>query len=400
MDSVFLFKNQVAAVYRIMSQDTSERIDNLLIAQLNHVAYKAIRKGVQKKLDERAIKNEDLYKKLDAQLDEASKNWNFDKIEESHGEAMRSKLGDCPMSQCSVVELMQSKDCMCLGLSIARSQATISDPTKLVIKDVFPVYMGLDSFLESSIYNLKINEDAAGGFDLNEQGKLAVGAGRESISGLLPLYLFKEHWELARRKIQPLFGFMCTLEPLGYASSQYFTVPFLVLIKAMEKYQAEPSESNAQILELVHETCANIIASNNTFRGQTIESVIGFLQNPLSRTADAVADIPVLTAQTWCYSRLPEEQKQIQSNDPQAEEETKSVEPEQMKKYSRYAVEEMMRRRLKRAEPLGKTAILDQLVPGYKQISSEYAEAFQEKLNQSLTQQANGAGDQYGQYAA
>ena len=71
-----------------------------------------------------------------------------------------------------------------------------------------------------------------------------------------------------------------------------------------------------------------------------------------------------------------------------------------MKKYSRYAVEEMMRRRLKRAEPLGKTAILDQLVPGYKQISSEYAEAFQEKLNLSLTQQANGAGDQYGQYAA
>ena len=102
-----------------------------------------------------------------------------------------------------------------------------------MIKEVFPVYMGMDSFLESSIYNLKINEDAAGGFDLNEQGKLAVGAGRENISGLLPLYLFKEHWELAKRKIQPLFGFMCTLEPLGYTSSQFFTVPFLVLIKAM-----------------------------------------------------------------------------------------------------------------------------------------------------------------------
>ena len=61
------FKQQVAAIFRVMGQDTQERIDNLLIAQLNDVAYKAIRKtGVQKKLDERAIKNDDFFKKLDA----------------------------------------------------------------------------------------------------------------------------------------------------------------------------------------------------------------------------------------------------------------------------------------------------------------------------------------------
>ena len=79
---------------------------------------------------------------------------------------MNEKVGVCPLSQCSVVELMQAKDCMTIGLKIARSQATISDPTKLVIKEVLPVYISLDSFLESSIYNLKMNQDAAGGFDL------------------------------------------------------------------------------------------------------------------------------------------------------------------------------------------------------------------------------------------
>ena len=61
------FKQQVAAVYRIMSQDTQSSISNLLIAQLNDVAYKAIRKaGVQKRLDERAIKNNEFFKKNDA----------------------------------------------------------------------------------------------------------------------------------------------------------------------------------------------------------------------------------------------------------------------------------------------------------------------------------------------
>ena len=202
METMVEFKQQVAAIFRVMGQDTQERIDNLLIAQLNDVAYKAIRKtGVQKKLDERAIKNDDFFKKLDAQLDGAVKKINFDKVTAAQDALMNEKVGVCPLSQCSVIELMQAKDCMCIGLKIARSQATIADPTKLVIKEVLPVYISLDSFLESSIYNLKMNQDAAGGFDLKNEGVLAVGAGREELSGILPLYLFNEHWEIAKRKL-------------------------------------------------------------------------------------------------------------------------------------------------------------------------------------------------------
>ena len=71
----------MAAIYNIMSKDTQERIDNLLIAQLNDVAYRAIRKtGVQKKLDERAIKNDEYFKKMDLQLKSAHKKIDFDKV--------------------------------------------------------------------------------------------------------------------------------------------------------------------------------------------------------------------------------------------------------------------------------------------------------------------------------
>ena len=93
------FKQQVAAVYRIMSQDTQSSISNLLIAQLNDVAYKAIRKaGVQKRLDERAIKNNEFFKKNDAYLDKAHSKLNFDKIKQNNEQTMRDKLGDCPLS--------------------------------------------------------------------------------------------------------------------------------------------------------------------------------------------------------------------------------------------------------------------------------------------------------------
>ena len=140
---------------------------------------------------------------------------------------------------------------MCVGLEISRSEATISDPSKLIIREVCPAFISLDSFLESSIYNLKCNQDASGGFDYEKQGELAIGAGRESISGVLPLFLFKEHWEIAKRKIQPLLGFMCTLDPLGYASTQYFTVPFLVLKKVIESNLQNKTESNTQLLEMI-----------------------------------------------------------------------------------------------------------------------------------------------------
>jgi hypothetical protein len=69
------------------------------------------------------------------------------------------------------------------------------------------------------------------------QSELALGLGRESVSGVMPLFLFKEHWEVAKCKLQPLFGFMCTLDPMGYAMNQLFTIPFLVLNKAMEDVQ-------------------------------------------------------------------------------------------------------------------------------------------------------------------
>jgi len=67
----------------------------------------------------------------------------------------------------------------------------------------------------------------------------------------MPLYLFNEHWSIAKRNIQPLFGFMCTLDPMGYAVSQYYTVPFLVLAKVAQKVEKEPTEANQTMYKLI-----------------------------------------------------------------------------------------------------------------------------------------------------
>ena len=59
------YKRQITVVYDFMKKDKHEYINNALLAQLNDVAYRAIRKaGLQKRLDERALKNESMNKTL------------------------------------------------------------------------------------------------------------------------------------------------------------------------------------------------------------------------------------------------------------------------------------------------------------------------------------------------
>lgn len=118
------------------------------------------------------------------------------------------------------------------------------------------------------------------------------------------MYLFKEHWDVARRKAPPVYGFMCTLDIMGYASSQYFTVPYLVLLKAIEKADTEQMEIFKQIKDMVLETCKSMMTFNEEHRRQVIEMVTNFISKPEARTADIVPSIPVLLAQLYVLTEL------------------------------------------------------------------------------------------------
>lgn len=118
------------------------------------------------------------------------------------------------------------------------------------------------------------------------------------------MYLFKEHWDVARRKAPPVYGFMCTLDIMGYASSQYFTVPYLVLLKAIEKADTEQMEIFKQIKDMVLETCKSMMTFNEEHRRQVIEMVTNFISKPEAKTADIVPSIPVLLAQLYVLTEL------------------------------------------------------------------------------------------------
>lgn len=306
--------NQILGELRQM-QDLSN-ISNAVIARLNDLAYKSINKGsLNKMVDKRAIGNQDLYQKLEKETYDIVAKLDIDKIREENA-ALLAEIGDCVFSCMSAADALEEADCMCIALNVHRPEAAIADASRLVIKEIIPSFITAESFLQSAKFHLQQDSQAHGGFEKGAQGELGVGQGRESITGVLPLFLFKEHWAVAKRRLQPVFGFMCCLDIMGYAYEQLVTIPFLVLQKAMLDVQNDGTEARQRVYEHVEKTCVAVIQQNKTLQQDIIEKVAGFIkpkEGTSTRTSDVVKSVPVLLTQFYCLLKAlePEAVKEL-----------------------------------------------------------------------------------------
>ena len=129
-------------------------LSNAAVANLYDAAYKGINKGgLRKMVDKRALANEALYQNLDKELAEIVAKQDHAKIMKEEKEII-DDIGDCAFSVMNTIDAMQDSDCMCISLSVARPESAIADPTKLIVKDVFPTYITADSFLQSAQFNI------------------------------------------------------------------------------------------------------------------------------------------------------------------------------------------------------------------------------------------------------
>lgn len=157
--------------------------------------------------------------------------------------------------------------------------------------------MSCSAYLDSAAYNLERQSNATGGFGRHAQGELAQGVGREKITGILPLYLFDEHWEISKRTIPSIFGFMCTLDIMGYADDQFYTIPYTVLYTCYEKYFQNKNDINEKMLRLVKQTCVQIIKRHEVHAQRIIDALKAFQESPSGRTKDCIPNFRVFIAQ-------------------------------------------------------------------------------------------------------
>lgn len=300
-------KELVTEFYAKLKDFQSGQLNNDKVAALNALAYRKVtKKGLQRKLDARTTNNIGVINKAYDVVKEATSKMNFNELQEKYG-TLAARIGECVFSAANFIEALKEDDCLCLTYDVGRSQAAIMDPTQIVIKDVFPTYITVSSFMFSAEYALKANSEAHGGFSKSAQGEIVKGVARESITGVLPLYICPEHWTVSKQLMKPALGWTVTLDPLGYSFSQVKTVPFMVLCKL---YNMPPSEFVDFQIKLVEETCMEIIkdASNPKNEIRLNEEVTklfeGYLKDPLVRTIDSIANNQVFVLQLYLMAKL------------------------------------------------------------------------------------------------
>ncbi|KAJ3450159.1 hypothetical protein M0812_06326 [Anaeramoeba flamelloides] len=228
----------------------------------------------------------------------------------------QEEIGNCIISQLGWLEALKLGDCLCLSFDLGRNENAIADPSQIVIKEIFSSMISAQSYLDSVEYSLRLvtpsgdtngislgnsHVSVHGGFDTRNQGEIVKGQSREPITGILPLFICKENWNVARHKIRPVFGFMTTLNVLGYSYSQIASIPFLLLNKAAESLKTEFEKIR---FNWIFETCQRIYQDSKQLRDEIILNFNNYLKTPLNRLKDVISNNAMFLAQCVVALRM------------------------------------------------------------------------------------------------
>jgi uncharacterized protein YegL len=284
-------------VHFLRDKQLDKSVSNDFIASLNAMAYSGVRgTAMQKKIDKRAIVNEQRFEEFKKGLEEYVSQLDMKKIREENKD-ITEKAGDCFLTTKDVFECIEDYDCLCICLDIRRSEAAIADPTKLVIKKIIPNFLSADAFIEATQFAIAADSEAQGGFGKNDDAEILVGVGRESITGVLPLFMFKEHFEVARKKIAQILGLMCTLDPMGYTPEQFFTVPYLVLHRAFTDYYSKKSDIKKFIYDQCYNTCDAIFNHvDKNRKDKFLAQISNMVKDEIYTTQEHIPSVPLFLA--------------------------------------------------------------------------------------------------------
>jgi len=122
---------------------------------------------MNKRIAGRVDKNIEKFKEGDQKIKDFVSKLNPTKLREEHKD-LSDELGNCFLTTYDVVDSIENNDAFCIGLDVVRSQAAIADPSKLVIKEIFPCFLSADSFVEAALFAVGNDPEATGGFDKNQ----------------------------------------------------------------------------------------------------------------------------------------------------------------------------------------------------------------------------------------
>ena len=116
-------------------------------------------------------------------------------------------------------------------------------------------FMSTQDFI-SELENDYKNNNKTGNLDLSSIS-LINDSSFGSINGIIPLYINKIHWKIAKKHIPKLYGIMFTNNPFGY-TDKHLNINYYILILYCNDIISNPIEKNIKIFIALQRTCCEI----------------------------------------------------------------------------------------------------------------------------------------------
>jgi hypothetical protein len=305
-DKIHEMNTQVADLSR--HGRSSDRLSRLL--HIGHAGAQITKRGLRNRLNKRVDGNADNIEAADAKIADIAASFDLDVWE--------SKVPDnapkCYVTLNNWPELVAAGDCMCISGFMARSETAIVAPHLIKFIDIYPVAncMSFGTFQDTLMVQLKDNtnheDQVTGGFKFqvnhNHTEGVLTALHDQMINFVMPLYICKKHWKIAKLYIDRNFGWMATLDWAGADFLQIKTIPFVMLVKPISLFCTRKiTESALQTFFNVARVAWQLKLDKNM---KTIdEDFINWQKDASFRTADVIPDISVFLTKMLFLTKRP-----------------------------------------------------------------------------------------------
>lgn len=296
-------KDLLHQYYTTLRESVGPQISNIQLASLNNLAHKnSLKRNLEKKIAREFGRNLDNLNESESKIEEIVKSLDRAELELQYKGDVE-KYGECILTTRNWLEALGDGDCFCITFHLDRPQNLLGDALEIKIKKINTTMITCDAFVDSALFETKAGQIIQGGRNYQHgempaaASSLVKGLPNEIINGVLPIFINKDHWQVAKLRIKQMVAWDITVDVLGFMPSQLYTFPFAILARAIEDSDSEFLKFQCELLK---DTCIAVYQDNKQAMLPYIKGTFErAIDNPLNRLPEFIPSNSIFLAQLW-----------------------------------------------------------------------------------------------------
>ena len=260
-------------------------------------------------MDQRAVRNQANLQLIDSKLDALK----FDEQTSFNDVDLTTFTCCLTLNNCLDMMVDSRDDIMGVGLVVERQEHVVDAPTLISVKEVSVTILSRSACDDAIKMKINIGDAARlhGGFipsktnapttstnrtsknSTHQPSEFTRGVAAEPINTFLPLYICDAHFERVKVMLEPMLGYLFTLDISGYKDDQLLGL-YSILGQMMNASRENESEREEIILQEFTRLCHGLLPQTLQYLGTDNELLKKFLAAPTGRSKAHIQNMMTL----------------------------------------------------------------------------------------------------------